>query len=127
MAMRARVELRGALTHIGQGRKFKKGSPQILTNPAEIAYYKQQGGFSVTMMAAEKTKAKATEPTKPADDGGGDGGAEASYTEQVLQGKTKAELSELAAETWELELDPDTMKKDDMVVAMLKAQDEVLT
>lgn len=47
---RARIELRGALSHARGGRTFKKGAPQIVTNAGEIAYYRSVGGFSVTML-----------------------------------------------------------------------------
>ncbi len=117
--MKARVELRGAMSHLAGGRKFLKGKPQILTNPSEIAYYKAQGGFSVTMMATEKTKAKA-KPVDTGDDGDGDGDK---HTEASLNSNTKAELQELAAEEFELELDSDDMKKADMVTAILEAQE----
>ena len=48
---RAKVELMGALTHSGRGRSFERGKPQILTGASEIAYYKAQSEFSVTILA----------------------------------------------------------------------------
>ena len=51
--MRARVELRGALTHRRGGVTFKKGQAQTITDPAAVAYYKSTGGFSVTMLEEE--------------------------------------------------------------------------
>lgn len=120
MAMRARVELRGSLTHTAGARKFKKGSPQILTNPSEIAYYRAQGGFSVTMMATEKAKAKG-KPVPPPEE---TGGAEDGHTQASLNAMTKAELAGLAADEFELMLDPEDMKKADMVDAILQAQAE---
>jgi hypothetical protein len=114
--MRARVELRGSLSHTGMGRTFKKGSPQIITNPAEIEYYKSLGGFTVTVLPDVKVKGKPTAPPPP--DGDDDG--ESAYTEAELNGMTKAQLTEVAEE-YELELD-DAMKKADMVAAILSAQ-----
>lgn len=65
---RARIELRGSLSHTVRGRVFKKGQPQIITNPDDILYFQQTDGFVVTLMnAAEKVKAPGTE-TQPADD-----------------------------------------------------------
>lgn len=53
---KARVELRGSMSHTGNGRKFEKGKPQIMTNPSDIAYYQQQGEFSVTMLEEDDEK-----------------------------------------------------------------------
>lgn len=97
MAIRARVELRGSLTHDHGGRVFKKGSPQILTNAAEIKYYQGQAGFSVTML--EGAKAKAPAPVVD-DDTGGE--SDNDYSEADLRKMKKAELVEIAEE---LELD----------------------
>lgn len=51
--VRARVELRGALSHTRGGVVFKKGQPQTITDPGAIAYYKATSGFSVTMLEEE--------------------------------------------------------------------------
>ena len=72
---KARVELRGCMTHSGRGRTFKKGVPQIMTNPSDILYYQGQGDFSVVMLDDDpapktdepKPKTKVKEP-KPVDE-----------------------------------------------------------
>jgi len=56
MTIKARVELIGSFTHNSHWRKFRKGSPQILTNPAEIQYYQNQYGFDVVLLDHEKEK-----------------------------------------------------------------------
>jgi hypothetical protein len=61
--MRAKVELIGALTHEGRGRRFERNKPQILTKASEIAYYKAQSEFSVTMLAVPAAAKPA--PVKP--------------------------------------------------------------
>jgi hypothetical protein len=61
--MRAKVELIGALTHEGRGRRFERNKPQILTKPSDIAYYKAQSEFSVTMLAVPAAAKPA--PAKP--------------------------------------------------------------
>jgi hypothetical protein len=96
MAIRARVELRGSLTHDQGGRVFKKGSPQILSNAAEIKYYQGQAGFSVTML---DTKAKAPAPVVDDDD---TGESDNDYEEADLRKMKKADLVEICEE---LELD----------------------
>jgi len=63
MATRARVELRGSLTHEHEGRRFKRGSPQILTTVSEIMYYQSQSGFVVTIL--DNGKDKRFTPPKP--------------------------------------------------------------
>lgn len=77
---KARVELRSALSHTARGRQFKKGAPQILTNPADILFYQQQSEFSVTLLEEDKpapvapAKVKAApapkepEPEEPVDE-----------------------------------------------------------
>jgi len=96
MALRARVELRGCLTHQSGGRLFKNGSPQILTNPSEIKYYQGQAGFTVTMLSTEK--AKAPEPATVETDDGDGGESDNDYTEADLRKMKKAELVDVAAE-----------------------------
>ena len=94
MAIRARVELKGSLTHNGNGRAFTKGSPQILTNPADIRYYEQQAGFSVTILDAPKTKIvdekeNETDEAPPSDN---------DYNRQELGKMKKPELIEVCEE-----------------------------
>jgi hypothetical protein len=66
---RARIELRGSLSHTVRGRVFKKGQPQIITSPDDILYFQQTDGFVVTLLnAAEKVKAPEMETQPDADD-----------------------------------------------------------
>lgn len=145
--VRARVELVGCLSHGSRGRTFERGRPQILTNPAEIAYYKSQAEYRVTMLqapaeAAPAAKASKAKPKKQPpqestgedgdgeDDEGddGDGGegeeseGEAVYTKTMLEQQNKAALAELAKADFELELNPDSMGKPKMIAAIMKAQ-----
>jgi len=117
---RARVELRGSLTHVGGGRTFKKNAPQILTNASEIAYYKGQAGFSVTEMKdSPKAKAKAAPP--PSDDSDESGsGDEEGYTDAELRAMTKADLVDLGKEMGLALSDAD--KKADLIAAILEHQ-----
>lgn len=103
MAMRARVELTGCLTHEGNGRKFKKGQPQILTNSSDIKYYQGQACFSVTVLETKKSKVKEPEPDPSKDSGAGNTGgddddADETYTAEELEEHKKADLKEIAAE-----------------------------
>lgn len=63
--MRAKVELLGCETHQARGRSFQRGKPQILTNPSDIAYYKAQSEFSVTLLS-DGTPKPAAKPAKAA-------------------------------------------------------------
>lgn len=56
MVMRAKVMLIGSNTHTGNGMKFTKNQPKILTNPSDIRYYQNQSGFLVTLLEEPKTK-----------------------------------------------------------------------
>lgn len=103
MAMRARVELIGSLTHNYAGRSFKKSSPQILTDAADIRYYQSQACFSVAVLDAKEIKAKepATPPIVPDEDindDGDNGESDEGYTAANLDEHKKAELKEIAAE-----------------------------
>jgi len=89
---RARVELKGCLTFQGKGRTFKKGSPQILTNPADIMYYQQQAVFVVTMLS-EKSKV-VVETKQPVDNIKDDN----DFNESELRKMKKADLQEVAEE-----------------------------
>jgi len=118
---RARVELRGSMSHTGGPRTFKKGQPQVLTNPDHIEYYRKVGGFSVTNLKDEK--AKPGKKPAPADTSGGDDGDDEDdvYTEADLKKMKVPELHDLAAEL-ELEVDPDA-KKADIIEVILNSQE----
>jgi len=120
MAMRARVELKGCLSHRGNGREFKMGNPQILTNPADIKYYQGQADFTVTVMESKKSKVRAEEESEPEindvydeeendendeeEDGEDEDGEDEDeedgedYTEDDLNSHKKADLKNIAAE-----------------------------
>lgn len=122
---RARVELRGSLTHeasaAGGGRKMKKGSPVVLTNPAHIQYYRDQAGFAVTFLA-DKKKAKpvATEPD--GGDGEPGGGGAVLHTEAELKKMRKSELV-VVADALGME-EPDEHTVAELVSGILDAQVE---
>lgn len=140
--LKARVELRGCLTHSARGRTCKRGQPFYTTNAADIAYYKAQGEYSVTMLAAPPApKAKAAKPKPPPppppdddddddDEEDGEEGEEpegedeepASHTKSDLERMNKEALAELAETSFSLDLDPDKLSKPKMVAAILKAQ-----
>lgn len=144
--MRARVELRGCLTHSARGRTVKRGEPFYTTNAADIRYYQAQADYAVTILEAPKRKGPAPRPKKPAaappppppededdedepeseaDDEGeeeSDDLEDTSYTKSDLEKMNKASLAELAESDFGLELDPDKLSKPKMVAAILKAQ-----
>ena len=151
--MRARIELVGCLTHTAR-RPCVKGKPFYTTNASDIAYFQAQGVFSVTVLEEDKPKkAKAAkpkakkaappppepEPDEPeeGDEGDGDEGdgddedegddlTVPSYTKSDLEATKKADLQALAADEFDLSLDPDKMSKKEMVAAIIKAQIERL-
>lgn len=122
--LRARVELRGSLTHqapaTAGGRLMKKGTPVIMTDPSHIQYYRSQAGFSVSMLEQKKA-AKPAAP--PAGDSGGasGGGGEEGYTEADLKKMKKAELVEIA-DSMDLETDGATVPE--LIDGILEAQEE---
>jgi cell division ATPase FtsA len=131
MTIRARVELIESFTHNSKWRKFRRGSPQIITNPAEIQYYKNQPGFSVVLLDSEakekvvikkvksKSKSQQDEIEKQEEyreeeeeeeyDDEEEGEEETGYTEGMLKDFKKSQLRSLAAD---LELDIEGTKKE---------------
>ena len=149
--VRARIELRGCLTHTYRGRTVERGQPFYTTNPADIAYFKAQSEFAVTILADKKPARKpAPKPPKketppPAttsqedseegesEEGGEDGSDEesedlsaASYTKSDLEKMNKADLAKLAEDDFKLKLDINNLSKPKMVAAILKTQIEAL-
>jgi uncharacterized membrane protein YfbV (UPF0208 family) len=61
---RARIELRGALTHTRGQRSVTKGAPQVITDANEIAYYKAQTSFSVTILEEPQRQVLAAAPKR---------------------------------------------------------------
>ena len=150
MAIKARIQLRGCASHTGRGRKAERGKPFYTTNAADIAYYRAQGVYSVSVLestedkpvvkpsvkpsarrapAPAPTPAPEPEPDEPDegedegdDEGEDDGAVDGSYTKSDLMATKKADLAQLAQDDFDLDLDPDNMTKAQMVAAILKAQ-----
>ena len=74
---RARVQLIQGLSYdAGAGKVWRKGQPEILTNEKEIARYKANARFSVTMLkepARQKAAAKDAAPAAASPSSGGSG------------------------------------------------------
>ena len=146
--MRARIELRGALTHEGRGRKSVRGKPFYSTNASEIAYYRSCGEFIVTVLSTDEAvrpkpkktkkgkKAKAPPPPEEDDDEDDEeddeedederGEVTDTLTKSALMAQNKTSLATLAFDMFKLELDVDALSKSKMVGAILKAQIEAL-
>lgn len=121
---RARIELRGALTHQAPagagGRLLKKGSPVIVTNPSHIDYYKSQSGFAVTLLKDKaKVAAKPAPEPETSDDGEGEG--DSGYSEAALKKMKKPQLQEIAAD---LELETEGATVAELIDGILEAQAE---
>lgn len=105
---KARVELRGCMTHSGRGRTFRKGVPQIMTNPSDILYYQSQGDFSVVMLDDDpapkaeepkpKTKVKVPEPVDEDEPEGDEDEDEGGEPEGEDETKPSMESAVIAAE-----------------------------
>lgn len=121
---KARVELIGSLTHTAKNRTFKKGEPQILTDGAEIEYYKGQPEFGVTELREVKPKAAAAPPPPPEEDDEEEvEDAPVKHTAESLSKMSKADLiTEASGPPFNLALSPE-MKKADMIAEMLQALD----
>lgn len=112
---KARVQLQGAESFDGRGKKFVKGKPQIITNAADIEYYQRHAAFTVSMLTTVKPKEPAEPEKKKADAPAAD-----PHSIPSLNKLTKAALIKLGALEFALDIDP-ALKKDDMVAAILKA------
>jgi len=124
--VKARVQLtpNGPATWSGSGYKFKRGESQIITRPADVLMFQSAGGFKVTIM--EGSTAPPPAPPAPPNPGvtiteeegepvTGD------FTRADLEQQTKASLVQLAEEAGlDVNLDM-SMKKSDMVEAILNA------
>lgn len=127
---KAKVQLRHCESFTGlSGIAWVKNQARTLTNEKQIAYYKGQPEFVVTMLQEPKPKRPAAPPAPTGNEGtgGDDGGGEGTdnppeLTEAKLKRMSNAELVDLAAERFELALDEDEMKKADLVAAILEAQ-----
>lgn len=115
---KARVELVRAESHEARGRVFKKRQPRVLTDDGDIAYYKLQPEFSVTMLKEAVKKPKVPEPEPEAPEAPE---TPEEHTEESLGKLTKTQLINLAAsEPFNLALDNE-MRKADMIEAVLEA------
>lgn len=112
---KARVVLNKCETYDARGRKFVRGTPQIITDDREIMYYKRQAEFSVTMLQEVKTA-----PAKPKDE---PKPVKKVYTKSDLDAMTKTDLIRLGqSEQFNLDMESD-MKKPEMVKALLVKQE----
>ena len=117
---KARIELRRAETYSARGRTFKKGSPVVIDSDGDIAYFKAQPEFTVTILkpveAPKPVKASAPPPPPPPEDA-----APAPVTAEQLSGMSKSALQKLGAGVFALDLG-DELKKPAMIAAILEAQ-----
>jgi hypothetical protein len=119
--VKARVQLTGPATWSGRGHHFRRGESKILTQPADILFFKHAGGFSVTMLEGATPRPPPPPDSTPeleveeSDDVDVSG-----YTRADLDLQTKASLIQLANQDLGISLDM-SMKKSDMVDAILAA------
>ncbi|KKN30269.1 hypothetical protein LCGC14_0835840 [marine sediment metagenome] len=108
---RAKVTLRGARSFQSQsGDKWEKNQTRIITSDKAIRFYRVQSEFVVTMLADAAQPPPPPESEKPN-----------AYTAAALGRTAKPDLQNLGAERFELTLE-DSMRKDDMITAILEAQ-----
>lgn len=110
---RVKVQLRNASSYtsiFAKDRPWRRNEVRFYTDPARIAYYKQQGEFVCTDVGGEAAP-------------GGQPVAEEPYrhTYASLNRLTKPELVTYASMTHGIELD-DEARKDDLITAILEAQ-----
>ena len=128
--VKARVQLssNGPATWSGSGYKFKRGESQIITRPADVLMFQNAGGFKVTIMEGTATPppdrppAATARPPNPdvtiVEEGEPVTG---DFTRDDLEQQTKASLVQLAEEAGlDVNLDM-SMKKSDMIEAILNA------
>jgi hypothetical protein len=141
MAVIAKVELNGSLTHTHAGRSFKRGQPQVITEASEIAYYKTIPGFAVTVLDKAKEKSPLASVVEPEDAVEPEGEPKAEepeakeeetvkaqkprapkrrFTHAELKVMNKAQLIEIA-HAYGLPVDEDT-KKADLMAEIVEAQ-----
>lgn len=120
----ARVQLRHCESYTGlSGLAWTKNQSRVLTDEKQIAYYRTHTEFVVTVLQEPKRPKSAKSAATSGDDGGGgDDSGSAKLSKAKLERMSKTELVDYAAETFQLALDEDEMKKDDLVVAVLEAQ-----
>jgi hypothetical protein len=131
--VKARVQLTGSATWSGHGYHFRKGESKIITRPSDVLFFKNAGGFSVTMLEGKAPRhvAPPTSEPEPEPDSSpsveveveeSDGPATPELKRSDLEQQTKASLIQLAEE---LELDPPldrSARKSDMIDRILESQ-----
>ena len=118
---RARVQLRHCETFTGlKGATWKKNQAREITKPSLIDYYKAHSEFVVTMLPDPKPKAKQEQPAPSSDESSGDA-APVKVSKAKLKRMSSPELVDFAAETFQLALDEDEMKKADLIEAIPEA------
>jgi len=122
---RAKITLRGSMTHTVKGRTFRKGFPQIITNLADIKYYESQPGFHVEMLSAPKKAStnpaapkKTKDVPKPQVE---EKPAAETHSRDKLKSMKKMELFAIAKH-WGVETEGNE-KKLDIIEAILEAQE----
>lgn len=119
MTMKAKVSLIKGLSHKKRnGRSFKRGEAQTLTNPAEIAYYKIQPDFSVVMLAGSDVQKE--QPPAPDTEDAPD---VVVYSQDKLKGFKKKKLIEIADSLEVLVTGEE--KKSEIIEAILDRQEEL--
>lgn len=112
---KARIVLRGCLSFTTpRGKKWLRGKSEIIAKQSDITYYQRHSEFNVTLLGEPKLKPVPVEPVEPEPD------APPAHTQTSLGRLTKDELKDVGLD-FELELD-DSTRKDDMILAILKAQ-----
>lgn len=114
----------GPLTHTGRGRKFERGQSVILSDDADILYYKGVRGFDVRALAGSKSpKAGAKAGAKSAAPEDAPASSE-ELTREGLDKLTKSALLQLVAdEGLDAKVDQ-SMRKADMIDAILESVSE---
>jgi len=132
---KAIVRLTGSETHSRGGRSFKKGYPQTLTDKAEIEYYRTTGGFNVQYVDGKPgvapPVAAPTAPPVEVDNDGIEDDDDVDDDEVEIEILTKAQLKDMKKEQLmlageeRLVLFTGKEKKDDMIVQILEAQEQL--
>lgn len=100
----------GPRSHTYRGRRFERGKPQTVTTAAEIEYYRNEYGFSVTFLSGKSKEKPEEKPEK-----------KIIYTKEKLVKKKKPKLISIA-EKMDIPLTGEE-KRDELVEAILLAQE----
>ena len=108
---RAKITLTGCISYTTpRGRVWRRRETRIISDAAEIAYYRNNNEFVITIIPDAEPKA----PPKSEDP--------KAYAASTLGRMSKPELTTLAAARFNTELEAG-MRKEDMVAEILKAQE----